>query len=244
MTRFNGERVRPDWQQQLKTVLEKARAAGPKGLVVFDLDSTIFDNRPRQSRIVREFGKIAGLAALEACTDDNWESGWDLKAALVSCGLTSELADQHFKAAKNFWGARFFTSEYCVDDIAVPGSPEYLKAIVNTGVQLIYVTGRHEEMRAGSIKAMAKCGMPVPGKNVTLMMKPTLRESDDTYKVQSHAKLAQLGTVIAAFDNEPTHANDYAKQFPGAIVIHLATDHSGRPVDLLPQVISVPDFRI
>ncbi len=243
MTRFDG-RVRPDWQQQLRTLLEKAREAGPKGLMIFDLDSTVFDNRPRQSRIIREFGKVAGLTALEGCTDKNWDSGWDLKAALVSCGLSPALAEQHFKAAKNFWGARFFTSKYCVDDIEVPGAPEYLHAVVKTKAQIVYVTGRHEEMRAGSVECMAKCKMPVPGDGVTLLMKPTLRESDDSYKVATHAELDKLGRVVAAFDNEPTHANDYAKKFTSATVIHLATDHSGRPVELLPQVISVPDFRI
>src|SRR4051812_45842770 len=148
MSDFKG-RVRPDWQQQLKGVLDKAKLAGPKGLLIFDLDSTVFDNRPRQSRIVREFGKVSGIKALEACKDSNWDSGWDLKAALISCGLSAETAEQNFKAAKNFWGARFFTSAYCADDIEIPGAPEYLHAVVKTGAQLVYVTGRHEEMRAG-----------------------------------------------------------------------------------------------
>ena len=243
MTRFDGH-VRSDWQQQLKAVLEKAHQAGPKGLLIFDLDSTVFDNRPRQSRIVREFGKASGLAALETCSEKNWESGWDLKAALLSCGLSQQLADQHFKAAKNFWGARFFTSAYCLDDVEIPGAPQYLHAVVKTGAQVVYVTGRHEEMRSGSVQCMEKCGMPVPGPGVTLLMKPNLRESDDAYKVQTHARLDTMGTVVAAFDNEPTHANDYANKFTKAIVIHLATDHSGRPVTLLPQIISVPDFRL
>ena len=86
--------------------------------------------------------------------------------------------------------------------------------------------------------------MPVPGKRVTLVMKPTLRESDDAYKVMAHSELQKMGTVIAAFDNEPTHANDYAKKFTDAVVIHLATDHSGRPVELLPRIISVPDLSL
>jgi hypothetical protein len=245
MTDFKS-RIGSDWKKQLKDILERAQAAGEKGLLVFDLDSTVFDNRPRQSRILREFGIARKIAVLEACETRHWNSGWDLKAAMVACGLTSELADQHYHDAKNFWGARFFTSEYCVDDIEVPGAPQYLAAALKTGAQVVYVTGRHEEMRAGSIKCMEKCGMPVPlpGNRVSLVMKPTLRESDDAYKVEAHAKLLEMGTVIAAFDNEPTHANDYAKKFADATVIHLATDHSGRPVELLARIISVPDLSL
>jgi hypothetical protein len=245
MTDFKS-RIGADWKKQLTDVLDRAKAAGQKGLLVFDLDSTVFDNRPRQSRILREFGKARGLASLEACEPRHWNSGWDLKAAMLACGMTDAAADQHYTDAKNFWGARFFTSEYCVDDIEVPGAPQYLAAAVKTGAQVVYVTGRHEEMRVGSVKCMEKCKMPVPveGGRVSLVMKPTLRESDDTYKVQAHAQLAKMGTVIAAFDNEPTHANDYAKKFADATVIHLATDHSGRPVELLPRIISVPDLSL
>ncbi len=243
MTDFKS-RVAPDYKQKLKAVLDQATKAGSKGLLVFDLDSTVFDNRPRQSRILREYGQELSIAALEACEPKHWDSGWDLKAAMLACGLSPELTEKHYQDAKNFWGSKFFTSEYCVDDIEVPGASDYLAASVKTGAQVVYVTGRHEEMRAGSVKAMEKCKMPVPGGSVSLVMKPSLRESDDAYKVSAHAELAKMGTVIAAFDNEPTHANDYARKFPDATVIHLATDHSGRPVELEARIISVPDLKL
>lgn len=237
-------RIRPGWADELRRVLEKATAAKASGLLVFDLDSTVFDNRPRQSRIVRELGKAKGLPPLMKCGVEHWTSGWDLKAAMVACGLTDADADALYKEAKAFWVDRFFTSEYCVDDVEVPGATSYLHAAVKTGAQVLYVTGRHEAMRSGTVKCFEKCGMPVPGGAVQLLMKPTLRESDDGYKRDTHARLKGLGTLVAAFDNEPTHINDYALQFPDAVVIHLATDHSGRPVELHPRTVSVPDFRI
>ena len=86
--------------------------------------------------------------------------------------------------------------------------------------------------------------MPVPAGRVELLMKPQLRESDDDYKRTVHARLHAMGRLVAAFDNEPTHANDYATGFPEAMVVHLATDHSGRPVELLERIISVPDFDV
>ena len=163
---------------------------------------------------------------------------------MLKCGLSEEEAGRLYKDAKAFWGARFFTSKYCVDDVAVPGAPEFLKACVATGAQLAYVTGRHEEMRDGTVACFKKCGMPVPNGTVHLVMKPTLRESDDDWKRTAHKRIAAMGQLLAAFDNEPTHANDYAEQFPEARVVHLATDHSGRAVELNTRVISVPHFQI
>jgi hypothetical protein len=58
----------------------------------------------------------------------------------------------------------------------------------------------------------------------------------------AHQLLEEMGTVLAAFDNEPTHVNDYATRFPNCVPVHLATDHSGRPVTLVERVISIPHF--
>lgn len=238
-----AHRIAVDWHQTLERVLQLAGQHREKGVLVFDLDSTVFDNRPRQARIVREYGASKGLAPLTTCQAFHFTNGWDLKHACVAAGLPEPEAESIFRDLKNFWGARFFTSPYCKDDIEIVGAPRFLNACVKTGAKVVYVTGRHEEMRAGSIEAMARCGMPVPnGAAVVLMMKPTLRESDDAYKRVAHQLLEEMGSVLAAFDNEPTHVNDYASRFPQCLPVHLATDHSGRPVTLSERVISVPHF--
>jgi hypothetical protein len=238
-------RVRPDWHLSLLDVLERARRLGPAAVLAFDLDSTLFDNRPRQARIVREYGEHAGLAPLTRCAADHFDSGWDMKAAFRNCGLSAEDAERIFPEAKNFWAERFFTSPYCLDDEMIEGAADFLARVLSTTATLCYVTGRHEEMREGSVGSMRRHRLPVPGQgNVHLVMKPALQVSDDDFKREAHARLGELGTLIAAFDNEPTHANDYRVKFPQAVVIHLATDHSGRPVELLDGIISVPHFRL
>lgn len=235
-------RIAVDWHKTLEQVLDSAGKAQGKGVLVFDLDSTVFDNRPRQARIIREYGAHKNLPVLTKCQAFHFTNGWDLKAACVAVGMSADQAESIFRDLKNFWGARFFTSSYCRDDIEIVGAPRYLNACLKTGARVVYVTGRHEDMRAGSIEAMARCGMPVPGGQVALLMKPTLRESDDGYKRVAHQLLEELGTVLAAFDNEPTHVNDYAARFPESAAVHLATDHSGRPVTLAERVISIPHF--
>ncbi len=237
-------RVAVDWHQTLEQILTVAQKSGPKGLLVFDLDSTVFDNRPRQARIVREFGAVLGSAGMKACQPWHFTSGWDLRGAMRACGLSKEEAEGLYPELKSFWQERFFTSEYCVDDIEIVGAPRYLHRLDYVKARVIYVTGRHEAMRKGTEACIERCGMPMPstGGHVQLLMKPLLPDDDDAYKRQTHDHLRTMGTVLAAFDNEPTHINDYATKFPEAIPVHLATDHSGRDVKLNERCVSIPHF--
>jgi hypothetical protein len=236
-------RVREGWQQTLRGILEQARSLGPQAVLAFDLDSTLFDNRPRQARIVREFGLAQAVEKLGACAPHHWDSGFDMRGAMLNCGLSSDEVESHYEALRTFWLKRFFTSEYCVDDVALQGAAAFTHAVVATGAHLAYVTGRHEGMRPGTLECMRRNGLAVPGEGrVHLLMKPTEQENDDAFKRTAHARLGELGRLIAAFDNEPTHANDYLQRFPDAQVVHLATDHSGRPVVLLDSIVSVPHF--
>ncbi|ABF90148.1 hypothetical protein MXAN_2665 [Myxococcus xanthus DK 1622] len=239
------KRIRDDWRDTLRSILERARSQGSSAVLAFDLDSTLFDNRPRQARILREYGAARSLAVLAACEPHHWVTGWDMKEAMRACGLEDALVESHFAEARRFWAERFFTSDYCVDDEAIDGAASFTHEVVATGARLVYVTGRHEAMREGSVSCMRRHGLVLPDDDrVLLVMKPTLAEDDDAFKREAHARLGRLGSVVAAFDNEPTHANDYRRKFPEATVIHLATDHSGRPVELLDGVISVPHFAL
>jgi hypothetical protein len=237
-------RVREGWQQTLRGILAQARSLGAQAVLAFDLDSTLFDNRPRQARILREYGLANALEALCACGPHHWESGWDMRGAMRSCGLGEHEVAAHYEPARAFWLERFFTSEYCVEDVAIPGAAQFTHEVVATGAQLGYVTGRPERMREGTLEAMRRNRMALPGGLVHLLMKPSLHLDDDSFKRQAHARLGELGRVIAAFDNEPTHANDYRHRFPEATVVLLATDHSGRPVTLLDEILAVPHFAL
>lgn len=237
-------RVAVDWHLTLEKILELASKSGPQGLLVFDLDSTLFDNRPRQARIVREYGAARNLPQLTTCQAWDFTSGWDLRGAVIKRGISAGDAEALYPDLKAFWQERFFTSEYAEDDIEIVGSPRYLHRLDYVKARVIYVTGRHEAMRAGTERCIERCRMPMPnaGGHVQLLMKPQLPDSDDEYKRTMHAQLRSMGTVLAAFDNEPTHINDYAVKFPEAIPVHLATDHSGRDVHLHERTVSIPHF--
>lgn len=227
----------------LRHALELARQAGPTGVLAFDLDSTLFDNVPRQVLILREYGREKNVPALADNRAEHWQSGWDLKGAMVRSGLAEADADRIYEEVKGYWRDRFFSSGYCAHDVQLDGAAAYMRMVMATPARVAYVTGRHEEMRIGTVEAMRKEGLPLPDMaRVHLIMKPTAEMDDDEFKRQAHAQIRDLGTLVAAFDNEPTHANDYKKVFPDAFVVRLATDHSGRPYELQPGIVEVPNF--
>jgi hypothetical protein len=228
----------------LERLLAGARTAGKTGLMVFDLDSTLLDNRPRQARIMRELGEQRGIPALQHCAPEHWE-GWDMRVAMRNAGVSADQIEPLYDDAREFWKHRFFTSEYCVDDVPVQGAVDFVAQVLGSGVVLAYVTGRHEAMREGTVGCFRRHGFPVPpgsDDRVHLLMKPELSLHDDVYKLDVQARLRTIGQLLAVFDNEPTHANGYRSAFPEATVVHLATDHSGRPVALLDGIVSIPHF--
>src|SRR5262249_44462523 len=159
-------------------------------VVIFDLDSTLLDNRPRQARILREFGELHQLRELAAARPEHWDS-WDLGRAMKATGFAD--VDQWLREARRFWKARFFTSEYCAIDEALPGAVAYANQIAARS-RLVYCTGRHEEMRQGTLQSFARLGFPLPGERVQLLMKPTSAIADDDYKISACEEIRALGS--------------------------------------------------
>jgi len=227
----------------LGRVLEASARHG--AVVAFDLDSTIIDNRPRQVRIFHEFASRRGAADLFATRAEHWTS-WDLCEVMRNAGLEARRATELLDEIKSFWWERFFDGGYCRWDEAVLGAPAWVRAVRDAGATLAYVTGRHEPMREGTLASLREHGFPLPdgaASRVHLLMKPRLKMNDDLWKTEAQGLLRAIGEVVAAFDNEPAHANAYREGFPDAIVVHLIADHSGRDIQLLPGIVSIDGFR-
>lgn len=229
-------------RELLCEIIARAKTLLEQGILVFDLDSTLLDNRPRQALIVREYGEAHGVPELAANQADHWE-GWDLRIAMRNAGLSEQAIETHYEPCRTFWRERFFTSEYCVHDVPIPGAPEFVRAGAEVGAKVFYVTGRWEGMRTGTLESFGGPEFPIPdGDRVRLVMKPTLDEHDDVFKDRTYAALRDAGAVVAAFDNEPTHINGYREAFPDAHSVHLATDHSLRGIKVREDIVSIRDF--
>jgi len=210
--------------------------------LVFDLDSTLLDNKPRNTVIMQEFAQYIGEPKLAIAKPAHFQD-WSARNAMLAIGLSPSEADQFVDDYVQYWTGRFFSSEYCHHDIAIPGAAEFVNAVENAGGSICYLTGRHEGMRAGTEASLKKLGFPVPGTpGVELRMKPKEDQSDDTYKVDTLETLKDKLPVLAAFDNEPTHINSYKVAFPKSVCVHLLTDHSMRDVKLLNGIVSIEHF--
>ena len=221
-----------------------------RSICVFDLDSTLLDNHQRQARIFREYGAALGDARFVHCAPEHVVS-WDLRDTARLLGLSDEEAEARAPALRAFWLERFFTSAYCAEDTPLPGARSYLEEVLGTGGRIIYITGRHTGMGAGTLESFRRAGFPLPnGKDVTwpprveLWLKPAPDDDDDAWKESCHQALAKQGDLAAAFDNEPIHINAYRARFPQAAAVHLDTDHSRRPVAVRDDIPSVADFRL
>ncbi|HUL58461.1 MAG TPA: hypothetical protein VLU43_04260 [Anaeromyxobacteraceae bacterium] len=227
----------------LGEVLARMRAAAPEGVAVFDLDSTVMDNKPRQARILADYGRAAGVPALEGSRPEHWR-GWDLADAMRAAGLDERGIAIHLAPFRAFWMERFFTSAYCRLDVPAAGAPAYVREVVLAGGRVAYVTGRPAEMREGTLDAFRRAELPLPDeRRVFLLMKPSADVSDDAWKAAARAEVEAIGPPVAAFDNEPAHVNAYAEAWPRAYAVHVDTDHSARPIEVLERIPSIADFR-
>lgn len=210
--------------------------------VLFDLDSTLLDNRPRSAVIMREYAGVHNQPLLSQASSEHFPT-WSARDSMVLLGMKQADADLIVEDYLDFWSVRFFSSEYCKYDRDIAGAVRFVNAVRSVGGVVMYLTGRDESMREGTSSSLQLLGFPQPGTgDIRLIMKPRLSDSDDLYKQGELHALAASGGIAAAFDNEPSHINSYRAVFPEAICVHLDTDHSMRDVRLLDGIVSIKDF--
>jgi len=135
---------------------------------ITDIDNTIADTRLRLRRSLREIGREEVFAK----TSDRF-------------GGFSEYLDS--RELNKFWGL-FLSGEFLYLDEPAPGAAEFLHKLVDEGIDLIYLTGRHDQpedtMRPGTESWLEESGFPVPnGSGTKLFMKPKRYMEDKEFKL-------------------------------------------------------------
>ena len=101
----------PEQDTLLDKIVSHAESTGSQGVGVFDLDGCLFDTRPRQVHIFREFASQTGALDLYAVTTESFKD-WDLGNTLRNAGISEERVQAVVEDLKKFWFDRFFTSAY------------------------------------------------------------------------------------------------------------------------------------
>jgi phosphoglycolate phosphatase-like HAD superfamily hydrolase len=205
-----------------------AGSAVPGALGVFDLDGCLFDNRPRQIRILRELASRENLPELYRVEPHHFRD-WSLAHTFANAGVPRELVPR----AQAEWERRFFTSEYVRDDHAMPGAAALVRACYGSGMRVIYFTGRDDSMRPGTEQALERFGFPYGGDGARLVTKPRREQDDVAFKT---AALEHLGDVHLYVDNEPANVNAARARHPKALVVFFESDHSDRPDEPHPDI--------
>jgi hypothetical protein len=190
-----------------------AARAGERPVVVFDIDSTLFDTARRNLWIVRQW---AGGGAFADLADDLLESefGWDVAEPLMRRG---PLPAEALAALREHWRAHFFTDEAVGHDAPAPGAAAFARAVHDAGGHAYYLTGRHiDGMGLGTAGALTRHGFPLWRGRTTLHMKPHFDLPDGRFKALALADIRDTGTTVATFDNEPGNCNVFRRAFPSA----------------------------
>lgn len=214
-------------------------------MVVFDLDGTLMDNRPRTVRILHELGqtwtdKEPQLAELLlAATPD--KLAYLLSDSLANLGVTrTDLV----AAAEIFWRERFFVDAYMKYDVEVPGAGDFARACYAAGAVLVYFTGRDLPlMGVGTFASLRDLGFPIAVPGTELVCKPDANMPDEAFKRHVGPGIARVGHVVSVFDNEPGNCNVLLSHFPDSESVMVDTQHLPGAPALTPGVHVIGDFR-
>ena len=227
-----------------------ARCKGVEGqptpVVVFDLDGTLMDNRPRTLAILKELAQeLSGEAHSSA---DRIAAAEAEELAYLLGDSMKKLGIEHpdlVARAETFWKSRFFSDHYLQHDIAIAGSVEFAKACYEAGACLVYFTGRDLPlMGIGSFQSLRDLGFPIGIVGTELVCKPDAKIPDEIFKRTEGPKLKRVGRVVAAFDNEPANCNAFLETNPDAEVVFIDTQHLPGAPPLDKRVHIIPDFRM
>jgi haloacid dehalogenase-like hydrolase len=234
----------------LRRVIERARERRAAGavppVIVFDLDGTLMDNRPRSAAILIELGREWASkypeAAERLASARPDELAYLFNESLQRLGVSDRaLVDE----AMAFWRERFFRDKYLSHDVEVPGAVAFAQAAYEAGAVLVYLTGRDLPlMGLGSWSSLRDLGFPIGVVGTELVCKPDASVHDEVFKLGVAPALARVGEVIAAFDNEPGNCNIFRRAYPSALTVLLDTQHVPGAPPLDEGVVCVRDFRL
>ena len=233
----------------LQRVLDRVAVAsadgGPIPIVVFGLDGTLYDNRPRTLQILLEYSEDVRSTDLElsdALSSLSLERIHRLlSATLRECDVVQ---GDVVHEITNFWHERFFSDDYATLDHPIPGAPGYVRALHEAGAMIVYVSGRDiPGMMLGTLASLRDDGFPVCAANIQAALKPDATQGDESFKRKVFRQVRKLGDVIAVFDAAPGICDTARGFFPEAEIAMVDTWRL-EPPDPEAQVDLVGDFRM
>lgn len=241
----------------LATIKEETRLRVKNGgkpvQVVFDLDSTIFDVKPRSMRLLKEFSQTSRAREISPAIAD-WCLGLRSHNLLYTLEESAKVngvpegeakAREFLKEAFHFWRERFFTHQYLTMDHPVPGAVDYANRVVDAGARAVYLTGRDwPGMGKGTQTMLEYWGFPMDPRCSELLMKPNAGLDDAEYKDEALRELRIEGNAVALFDNEPANFHVFEKNFPEAWLVFFYSNCSSKDAKPVKRLYKIHNFLV
>jgi hypothetical protein len=225
-------------------VVQTVKAGKTQPVVVFDLDATLYDNRPRTLAILKEWAaqpQVMGTPASTAILGLKLEQVEYLVSDTVAKVKVTDprVVEQIFK----YWWDRFF-GDRAVLDWPTAGGPAYVNRLYGAGAHIVYLTGRDApQMLMGTTRSLQDAGYPIGLPRTQLIMKPAFKTDDEVFKATVMADLKRTGHVVALFDNESGNVNVMKTHFPDATVVFLTTMFNPKKAKPLKAgILKIKDF--
>ena len=231
----------PQQDEVLRTVRTEAADAPAGAQAVLDLDGCLFDTRPRQLQILKEFAEQTHRYALYRVTGEHF-TDWSLAHTLINAGFDVAWSERVAGELQPFWFERFFAGAYVALDEPLPGAVRFCHQLVKDGLRLRYLTGRHTPMEQATIDNLVRFGFPWTESGATLEVKPRFEDKDEVFKRGAVLRYRKDGPIVLAVENEPTNANMMADVLSDALVVFVETDHSPRPTQPYPSLPRIRGF--
>lgn len=236
----------PHMLQQILHTIQDLSQKGQKTLVVFDLDSTLFDVSPRLERILLDFAaiplnqkrfpeQVEQMKNIKALRQD-----WGIQKALDRVGLNSQ-HPEFDEAVKSYWKKSFFSNHYLQFDDLYEGALEFVKAVDKAEAEIAYLTGRDvARMGPGSLEILKNWNFPLHEK-AQLVLKPHLSMDDAQFKTDWFIEADKKGFAkIFFFENEPVNLHHLMQFCPHVEMIFFESTHAGKaePPESLPRILN------
>lgn len=221
--------------QILLQIKELVATKAQKPLVVFDLDSTLFDVSPRLEKVLIDISQTPEFIKRFPEVNSYFRNiktlrnDWGFIKVLRRAGVDHDHFEL-FDYVRDAWIERFFSNEYIHYDVPYEGASFFVKQLHHLGVSIAYLTGRDvQRMEKGSKEVLLKWDFPLNDNSARLVLKPHKDMDDAKFKCDWFKEIApDQFSKIYLFENEPVNINLIKKELPAIEMVFFDSTHSGK----------------
>lgn len=216
------------WMQDAIADIRSRVAAGESVKVVFDMDDTLWDNRGRTVALAHQFDEANGTHLFDSL--ELKQVGKDGYETARNLGLSREDA----RAFSRYWQTHVYEAGSNQHDLPNTEIQDLARQAKEAGAEVMYLTGRNETEREGSLAELQRFGLP-DADHDHLVMKPRKSDSTPDYKVDRLNEWISRGDTHYSWFITESRRDLSAVQRAGLEIPTVLVDHpkerNGEPVD-------------